>query len=207
MIVMMAGLPGSGKSTLARALARRFSAIVLDKDLIRAHLFPAELIEYSTRQDDFVVEVMLNTTEYVLRKNANALVILDGRTFSRRSQVNRVIARAKKMGTSWRIVECVCPEKTALNRLKSDVRGRRHVAKNRGVELYREVKSRWEEIRRPKLVVDTSSRLESCVQTMEEYLRLKKQTGRSKSATTQAAVSEEVRPEIVMPARRLTGQA
>ena len=169
---MMAGLPGSGKSTLARALAKRSGGIVLDKDLIRASLFPAARIEYSTTQDDFVVEVMLNTAEYSLRQDPTTLFILDGRPFSRKYQISRVIARSKQIGTTWRIVECVCPEKIALRRLKADLAGRRHVAENRGGTLYREVKARWEEIRRPKLVVKTSSRLQTCVKEVEEYLRL-----------------------------------
>ena len=168
----MAGLPGSGKSTLARALAKRSGGIVLDKDLIRAALFPAARIEYSTSQDDFVVEVMLNTAEYLLRQDPTTVVILDGRPFSRKYQVSRVVARAKQIGTIWRIVECVCPEKIALRRLKADLAGRKHVAENRGAALYREVKVRWEEIRRPKLVVKTSSRLQTCVKEVEEYLRL-----------------------------------
>jgi adenylylsulfate kinase len=171
---MMAGLPGSGKSTLARALAKRSGGIVLDKDLIRARLFPAERIEYSTTQDDFVVEVILNTAEYLLQQDPTTVVILDGRPFSRKYQVNRVVARAKQMSTAWRIVECVCPEKIALRRLKVDLAGLRHVAGNRGAALYREVKVRWEEIRRPKLVVKTSLRLDGCVRQVEEYLRLDK---------------------------------
>jgi predicted kinase len=169
---MMAGLPGSGKSTLARALAKRSDGIVLDKDLIRANLFPRAQLDYSTTQDDFVVEVMLNTAEYLLQQNPTTMVILDGRPFSRKYQVNRVVTRAKQMGTVWRIVECVCPEKIALSRLKADLARHRHVAENRGAVLYREVKTLWEEIRRPKLVVKTSSRLETCVKEVEEYLRL-----------------------------------
>src|SRR5690348_14369339 len=47
MLLIMAGLPATGKTTLARAIAERTGAVVLDKDVIRASLFPAQLIEYS----------------------------------------------------------------------------------------------------------------------------------------------------------------
>src|SRR5579872_1227313 len=69
MIVLMAGLPATGKSTLARELARRTSGRVLSKDEVRHALFlPAE-IEYSTRQDDFCLQVMLETTGYLVARN------------------------------------------------------------------------------------------------------------------------------------------
>ena len=55
MIVVMRGLPGSGKSALARALAQRMNAVVLDKDAVRAALFPGSTTEYTTAQDDFVI--------------------------------------------------------------------------------------------------------------------------------------------------------
>jgi predicted kinase len=53
MLIAMAGLPGTGKSTLAHHLADACASIVLDKDSIRAALFPIDQVEYSTRQDDF----------------------------------------------------------------------------------------------------------------------------------------------------------
>ena len=170
MIVMMAGLPGTGKSTLARALAARISGVVLDKDLIRASVFPKRLIEYSTAQDDLVVELMLLAAAYLLRRDPAAIVILDGRTFSRKYQVDRVVAFAKQAGTPLRIAECVCSEKVALRRLQEDLAERRHVAGNRNAELYREVKARFQEIRRRKLVVRTALRLETCVKKVLEYL-------------------------------------
>ncbi len=170
MIVLMAGLPGTGKSTLARALAVRLGGVVLDKDAIRASIFPERWIEYSTAQDDFVMELMLRTAEYLLGRDPETIVILDGRPFSRKYQVDRVVAQAEQIGVRWRIVECVCPEKVAMRRLKADRAAARHIARNRNEALYREVKTRFEKIARPKLVVRTSLRLEACVNKAQEYL-------------------------------------
>src|SRR5712691_4012505 len=87
MLIAMAGLPGTGKSTLGRLLAGVCAATVLDKDTIRAALFPIHLIEYSTRQDDFCMSIMFQVASYMKRNNPSLNVILDGRTFSRRYQV------------------------------------------------------------------------------------------------------------------------
>jgi predicted kinase len=160
MIVMMAGLPGTGKSTLARALAKRMSGVVLDKDEIRRALFPPEDIEYSTEQDDFVLEIMLETARFLLQKDAGRHVFLDGRPFSRRYQLERVMEYAKGLGQEWRIVECVCPEETARRRIEEQD----HPAGNRDFALYLRVKARFEEIGFPKAVVDTERPLEECVE-------------------------------------------
>ena len=72
MIVLMAGLPGTGKSTLARELAARTSGRVLSKDEIRHAIFLPEEIEYSTRQDDFCLQVMLETAGYLLARQPGA---------------------------------------------------------------------------------------------------------------------------------------
>jgi predicted kinase len=39
-LVIMAGLPGTGKSTISRVLAAEVGGLVLDKDNVRAALFP-----------------------------------------------------------------------------------------------------------------------------------------------------------------------
>jgi predicted kinase len=160
MIVMMAGLPGTGKSTLARAMASRTSGAVLDKDEIRAALFAPADIEYSTGQDDFCMEVMLETAGYLLRRNPALYVFLDGRPFSRRYQIERVIEYAAALGQSWRILECVCSEGTARRRIEEQ----EHPAGNRDFELYLRVKERFEEIGFKKSVVDMERKLEECVE-------------------------------------------
>src|SRR5258706_2300283 len=94
MIILMAGLPGTGKTTLAHALAEITAGSVLSKDQIRAALFSPEDIEYSTAQDDFCMDVMLQAARFLLQKNPQRKVFLDGRTFSRRYQIDRDLAFA-----------------------------------------------------------------------------------------------------------------
>jgi len=170
-IVILAGLPGTGKSTLANALAERLGGAVLNKDIIRAALFPAELVEYSQRQDDFCQEVMLRTAAYLLNADRSRTVLLDGRTFSRRYQRQRVIAFCAEIGTDWAIVECVCSEKTAVRRLEEDAARGSHPAANRTPELYFAVRRGWEPIEEPRLLVDTDAPVETCLELALRHLR------------------------------------
>ena len=153
MLILMAGLPGTGKTMLARQLAERLNATVISKDTVRHTLFPPELVEYSTEQDDFVVDLLLRTAEYIWRRWPNHVIVLDGRTFSRASQRRHVIEFAEKCQQLWRIVECVCSDEVARERLKQADPS--HPAGNRTPELYDEVNRRWEPIAEPKLMVRT----------------------------------------------------
>ncbi|HVI04616.1 MAG TPA: ATP-binding protein [Sphingomicrobium sp.] len=156
----MAGLPGTGKSTLSRALAREFSGTVLDKDTVRAALFPPADIEYSNEQDDFTMAVMLKTAGYLFRKAPSRWIFLDGRTFSRRYQLTRATGFATAIGQRWKILECRCRDETARQRLLADPA---HPAANRDFALYLEVKARFEEITLPKIIIDTDQPLDRCV--------------------------------------------
>ena len=161
MIVVMAGLPGTGKSTLAHALASKLDGRVLGKDEIRVALFSHRGIEYSTAQDDFVMQVMLEAAGWILRKDPERVVILDGRTFSRQYQIDRVLEAAAELHQPWCILECVCSEKTARARLEMTAPA--HPAENRTFALYLEVKARFERILPPSTVIDTDKPLEECV--------------------------------------------
>lgn len=168
---MMAGLPGTGKSSLARALAERLPAAVLDKDRIRATLFEPGYVEYSREQDDFCLEIMLKTAGYLLAKDGGRHVIMDGRTFSRRYQRERVFQFCRTAGATWAILECVCCERTALDRLDYAMAEGTHPAANRTPELYERVRDLWEPIDEPKLVIDTDDAFEFGIQRALEYLR------------------------------------
>jgi adenylylsulfate kinase len=170
MIVIMAGLPGTGKSTLARELARLLPGAVLDKDVVRAALFAPAYVEYSLAQDDFCQEILLETAAYLIARNASVPVLLDGRTFSRRYQRERVIDFCSRLGAPWALLECICEERTALERLAQAVAQGTHPAANRTPELYRQIRDAWQPIDGPKLVIDTDASLDSCAERALHYI-------------------------------------
>lgn len=163
MIILMAGLPGTGKSTLARELTQRTGGAILGKDEIRAALFAPEDIEYTAAQDDFVMDIMLQTTTYLLNKDPDRKIFLDRRPFSRKYQIERVLNFAEGFGERAVILECVCSEESAKRRLDVDP-DLTHPAQNRTYSLYQEVKARFESITNPKTVISTDQPLETCVQ-------------------------------------------
>jgi predicted kinase len=171
MIVLMAGLPGTGKSALAAALAERLSGSILSKDVIRYALFAPRDVEYTTEQDDFVMEIMLQAAGQILQKRPDRHVFLDGRTFSRRYQVERVLAAAKHWGQPWKIVECICSDETTRARLESQASTGEHPAGNRSFSLYTEIKDHFESITQPKTVIDTDQPPTDCVEQAMEAFR------------------------------------
>jgi adenylylsulfate kinase len=170
MIILMAGLPGTGKTALARELVRRTHGRVLSKDEFRHAIFLPEEIEYSSRQDDFCLAVMMQTARYLLGQDAEKMIFLDGRPFSRRYQIENVLAAADALHQPWRILECVCSEETARRRLEGDARHGAHPAGNRDFALYLSVKARFEAIVQPKTVIDTECALKDSVKLALERI-------------------------------------
>ncbi|HWF92842.1 MAG TPA: ATP-binding protein [Terriglobales bacterium] len=161
MIVVMVGLPGTGKSTLAHALASQTAGVVLNKDEVRATLFPAADVEYSREQDDFCMGVLLDAAAYLLKKNPARTILIDGRPFSKTQQLEQVINAAEQLGQAWKIVECTCRAQTARVRLEDQ--STTHPAANRDYTLYLKIKSEWQEILLPKVVIDTDHSFAQCV--------------------------------------------
>ncbi|NOT28910.1 MAG: ATP-binding protein [Planctomycetes bacterium] len=172
-IIAVAGLPGTGKSTLARELARRLGAPLLDKDRVRAALFAPQEIEYSREQDDLVLECVWRALEFHARRGRVESVVLDGRTYSRRVQVEELRSNAARLGARLTLVECVAAPEVVRARLERDARTGSHPAGNRSVELYERLRASAEPIEGPRLVLATDARpLAALVVAALEHLDL-----------------------------------
>jgi predicted kinase len=170
-LIALAGLPGTGKSTIAAELSRRLDAVVLNKDLIREALFPKEAIDFSRDQDDLCMKVLFLIAGHILGSGARHTIIIDGRTFSRSFQIQDLLSRAAALHAKPIIIECVCDDTVARERIERDRRQSTHPAANRTVRLYRELREKAEPITVEHLVIDTGKEpLEKCVERCMEYL-------------------------------------
>jgi predicted kinase len=166
--VLFAGLPGTGKSTLAKALAERLSVAILDKDRVRAALFPGPLTDYTTEQDELCLRAMEQAAAYLTERNRAAWIFFDGRTFSTAGQIDDVLRAAQRAGAGWRVLHLICDDAVAEQRLAGGSPD--HPARNRDPGLYRAIKRRFEPIVEPHLVIDTTGGVEGQLAAAEQYL-------------------------------------
>ena len=155
MLIAMAGLPGAGKSTLAGRLKSELGAVVLNKDEVRAVLFPPPVLDYSASQDDVCMAAIYSAAGVILRGRPTQVVILDGRTFQRACQVRDLLALAASLNEIPYIIECVCDDEVVRERLERDRARGTHPAKNRTFDLYLARKTAAEPITAPRLLLDT----------------------------------------------------
>lgn len=170
-LIAMAGLPGTGKSTLAARLAARLDGVVLSKDVVRAALFPAPVLDYSSEQDHIAMTAVYQAAEYILALRDSRPVFLDGRTFSKHGQLDAPLALAAELGVPLRVIECVCADEVARARIAADHSAGAHLAGNRTPELYARAKAVAVPLEVPRLTLDTGALpLEECVSRAIAYL-------------------------------------
>ena len=171
MLIAMAGLPGSGKSTLAVCLEERLVAVILDKDRVRAALFPLRVRAYSEVQDDITMAAIYRAAAAILQGNPEQTVILDGRTFLRPGQVQSLLDLAAALGEVPGVIECVCDDAVANERLERDRIQGDHPAGNRNFALHQGLKAAALPITVSRLVLDTGRlSLDECVRRCLAYL-------------------------------------
>ncbi len=158
--VLLAGLPGTGKSTLARALADAIGGLVLNKDQIRAAVFPDAFTLYSVEQDDFVLDLMIQAAAWWEARRPDTWVFFDGRTFSRRYQRDRVAAD--------RLIWCDCPAEVVRTRLAQDDG---HPAADRDFALYERVRASFEPLTEPHWRAQTDRPLTELTAEGLRYLK------------------------------------
>lgn len=166
--IVLVGLPGAGKSALAAALVRRLpGARVLDKDKVRHVLF--DPCDYASAERDIVFAAMLDAARYHLGRDR--LVIFDGLTFSRRSQVAAAEAVAQDAGAFAAVIVCDVLVEVAIERCERDaLSGIGHLAANRDGELVRRVAAEMEEPAGDYLTLDMTGDLDRLAGQSLAYL-------------------------------------
>jgi predicted kinase len=141
-VIVLVGLPGAGKSTLAARLAARVpDARVIDKDEVRDALFAP--CDYSAAERDITFSAMLDAARYHLGRGR--VVLFDGLTFSRRTEVEAAEGVAAESGGFSAVIVCDVPVSVAVERCERDAAEGAHLAANRDGDLVRRVAAEMEE--------------------------------------------------------------
>ncbi len=163
-VIVLVGLPGAGKSTLAAALAGRLPrARVLDKDKVRHVLFNP--CDYTVAERDVVFPAMLDAARYHLGRDR--IVVFDGLTFSRRSQVAAAEVVAQEAGGFVAVIVCDVPVEVAVARCEA---GDGHLAANRDGRLVRRVAAEMEEPAGDYVTLDMTGEVELLAEQALAYV-------------------------------------
>ena len=165
---MLVGLPGAGKSTLAQALATRLpDARIIDKDQVRHSLFAP--CDYSAAERDVTFSAMLDAARYHLGRGR--IVIFDGLTFSRRSQVKVAEEVAAESDGFAAVIVCDVPVAVAVERCEREAEeDGGHLAGNRDGDLVRRVAAEMEEPAGAYLTLPTTRPVDDLVEPALAYV-------------------------------------
>ncbi len=172
MLVLLTGLPGAGKSYLASALSAVISADILDRDAVRDAIFPAHDLDYSPEQNELASQITYQVTEYILCRDAQRILILDGRPFSKRTQIEDIVKLAQRVGHELRTIYCWAPDAVVRQRLEQDLRLTGNLAADRTMTKFLRIKRSFEPLTIDHLTVNTVEPVETLVEQVLDYLRL-----------------------------------
>jgi len=180
MLILVCGLPGTGKSTIARELAAHMRGKILRTDEIRRELFKNctyEELSDSKNKIMFDIERIINARknmpkdvregyqrliekqkkmvyDALFKKLSKYLeekkdVVIDA-TFYKKSLRKKAREIADKIGTEFKIVECVCPERVVKERIAKRTRD----VSNADFEVYKKIKKIYEPIEEEHIIVN-----------------------------------------------------
>jgi len=165
MLIIFRGLPGTGKTHLAkRLLDRRPDLLMLSRDTLRTAIFPRPT--FSDKEKTFVDELIVAMAGFLLGRGSS--VVIDGMALSSARRLDEFAQAAAAHRKAVRIIECICPQSTALARIAADQGN--HPAGDRGPELYNRVRERFEPTDLPLLRIDTDVDEEENLNAVLSYI-------------------------------------
>lgn len=151
-VIAVLGLPGAGKSVVARAIEDQLGLRRICRDRIRAAMFPR--CNYSFIEKRAAYRSLLLALEINCMLGAGS--VIDGMTFSRRSELDRVaeLASRHRLATIPVLVEC--PPDLARERVARDLAANRHIALDRTPETVNDVLAHRDPPPKGTLMVDAT---------------------------------------------------
>lgn len=143
MLIIICGLQGTGKTTVAKKVALKINGVVLRTDEIRKEIIKNPV--YSKEEKDRVYDEMFSRAKGLIKEGRS--VVLDA-TFVKKENRDR----AKGISKEFRIIEVVCPEGVARERIRKRV-GNKNEA---NFDNYLKYKRFFEAVDEEHMVVDTS---------------------------------------------------
>ena len=163
LVIQMHGEPGSGKSTVAREIGARISAVVIDKDVIKAALLRVGIAEQQAAAGAY--EVFFAQARALTA--AGHSIILDNPVYWE-SVERRWLEISDAAGSPRILIECVCDDRAELVRrlttreaLESQPREVLNPDRHPGIA---------ETLFEPRLVLDTTRPFEEIVDEAMAYV-------------------------------------
>jgi predicted kinase len=139
-VVALIGLPGSGKSIAARALQDQLGLRRVCRDTIRHAMFPKCSYSFAEKRAAFRAMLLAVEINCLLGQST----VIDGVTFSRRRDLQRVDAAIRRYGFLPVPIYLDCPPDVARARIADDVANNRHIARDRTPKIVSEVMMRFD---------------------------------------------------------------
>lgn len=141
LVIALMGLPGAGKSTLAQGLCQHFDLHVVDRDALRAAMFPR--CTHTAAEKAAAFRMLLAAVEVNCALGRSS--IIDGVTFSRRADLERLDAAVRAYPVDAVALYLDCPPELARARVAGDLATGGHPAGDRDPQLVDTVMQRFEE--------------------------------------------------------------
>lgn len=181
-LILTAGLMGSGKSYQARELAAHLGAEIIRTDILRKELFDMKPTErryenfgkgiYSDDISRLIYDKICEVADQKIRQGKP--VIIDA-SFKKRTERQKAVEMAKKLGVRFYILECICPDKITKQRLEKRIQDNDNTSDGRW-ELFQEQKKDFDAINEVTadsyFKIDTSDNPEASRQEIIRKIKL-----------------------------------
>lgn len=181
MIILLVGLPATGKTFIANHIIKKLDdesaspSFLLETDSIRRYYFDFDehkrlpfhqgVYQYEKRLQ--VYQAMFAALGVIAEQGANVIVTGTFGEQKLREQVNRIAQQTKQ---DLLVIHTICSDEMAAERLNARIS--ENNLSDAGLEIYLNLKAKFEPLTLPHLEIDTEKNIDRIMQTIDEFLKV-----------------------------------